>query len=469
MKKTPMEYFRALSAIPHVSGNEAEIADFVECLAGEKGYQVYRDEMHNLIVVKPASPGYEKEDSVILQGHLDMVGEKKEDSEHEFTTDPIKLVYDGDILRGDGTTLGADDGVAIAYILAILDDDTLVHPRLECVLTAQEETGLKGAQALDKSILKGTRMINLDAGPEGVFLTTCAGGCRSVILREIQMEPVVGEVWSLDISGLKGGHSGSCLQCERANALVLIGIVTDILREEGARLIHVEGGDKDNVIPSSASCRFTYPGDPVSKLDKIYSDIKTTWQESDPSIQLKWRRSKAEKMLDKDSSNAAIDLLLLLPHGVMSNSTVFVGLPESSANLAIAKVGEEGIKINISLRSSAELRKNLLLRRIQCLALMHGARVEVTGGYPGWSYEANSPLRDTCVKVYHKIYGVSPSIEGVHAGLECGVFKEAIPDIDIVALGPLYKEMHTPNEWLDIPSFERTYNFLTTLLGQLYK
>lgn len=467
MRKAPLHFFEEISAIPRVSGNEAEIADYVQAFAEQKGYEVRRDNMHNLIVVKPASTGYEAADSVILQGHLDMVGEAKPDVEHDFAKDPIRLVYDGDILRAGGTTLGADDGVAVAYMLAVLDDDTLRHPRLECVFTTQEETGMCGALALDTTSLESTRMVNLDAGPEGVFLVSCAGGCRAVISRSISTESIKGHVWQLDIDGLKGGHSGASIKDEHANALVLAGLAADALRSVGSRVIGIDGGGKDNVIPAQAQLTFAMEADPSGVLESLHAEIHKTWALSEPNVKLRWKKSMAERMLDEESSDAAIDLLLLLPHGIESMSTAIPGLVECSSNMASMNIGPKEINIRMLLRSAMELRKELLLRKAARVASRCGATVTTSNSYPGWAYEPESALCDKAAEVYTRLYGKTPSVEGIHAGLECGLFKAAMPQLDIIATGPLYKEMHTPNEWLDIPSFNRTYAFLITLLEEL--
>ena len=467
MSRTPMQFFEAISAIPRVSGNEKAVADFVEQLALAKGYEVRRDAMHNMVVVRPASPGCEHCDTFMMQGHLDMVAAAKEGVTHNFDTDPIELVRDGDLLRAKGTTLGADDGVAVAYMLAILEDDSVVAPRLECVFTVQEESGLIGVQHFDFTGLKATKMLNLDAGPEGVLLVTNAGGCRLKVKRDAAMEPVSGKVWNVSVSGLRGGNSTAAIQKEQANALILAGILSDALRAKGGRLVSLNGGEKENIMPTSVSMTVAFDGDIAAVLEPLAQEIVTAWDVADPEIVINWKEAEASEMMDEATSNAVIDLLLQLPQGILSWSAAFAGLIETTSNVGICKADSEGIEIAMSLRSASNFRKSVVQRKVSHLAEGCGACVEISGDYPGWSYQPVSPLRELCIEVFEAQYGRKPSVEGVHAGLECGVFKAAMPHLDIVATGPLYKEMHTANEWLDVPSFERTYQFILGLLKRL--
>lgn len=461
---TPLAYFRALSAIPRVSGQEAAAADYVESVARAAGCQVWRDAMDNLIVTKAASAGCENAPPFVLQGHLDMVGEAAPGVRHDFSRDPIELVEDGDTLRANGTTLGGDDGVAVALMLALLTDETAVHPPLECVFTVQEETGLYGAMALDTSRLRGRTLLNLDAGPEGIFVVTCAGGCRAALKRPIRREDTDWPMWSVEISGLAGGHSGSAIGNQGANALVLAGLLADRLRQEGARLAIIRGGEKDNVIPSAATVEVAWDRDPAGCLEPLLADIRANWQATDPNLTIACAPAGGREVLRQDDADALIDLLLTLPNGVVSYSTGMPGLVETSANLAVARTGAEQMELELSMRSASDLRKEQLIRRVERLADRFGAACTLSGKYPGWNYDPNSPLRETAVEAYRAVYGAEPRIEGIHAGLECGVFKGALPDLDILATGPNYGGMHTPDEWLDMPSLERTYRLILEIL-----
>lgn len=463
-QRTPLSYFRALSAIPRVSGHEAAAADYVESVARAAGCGVWRDAMDNLIVTKPASPGHEAAPAFLLQGHLDMVGEAAPGVCHDFTKDPIELVEDGDILRANGTTLGGDDGVAVALMLALLTDETAVHPPLECVFTVQEETGLYGALALDTSRLHGRTLLNLDAGPEGIFVVTCAGGCRAALKKPIHREPADGPFWTVSVSGLAGGHSGSAIGNQGANALVLLGLLADRLRREGARLAGLNGGEKDNVIPSAAAMELAWDRNPAAYLEPLLADIRANWQATDPDLAIACVPSQGREVLRQDDADDLIDLLLTLPNGVMSYSTGMPGLVETSANLAVARTGAEQMEVELSMRSASDLRKEQLIRRVERLAERFGAACTLSGKYPGWNYDPNSTLRETAVAAYRTVYGTEPRIEGIHAGLECGVFKGALPDLDILATGSLYGGMHTPGEWLDMPSLDRTYRLILEIL-----
>ncbi len=464
--KTIMDYFEDICAIPHVSGHEKEIADYVESFAAIEGLTCIRDSLHNLIVTKPATAGYENAPGVMLQGHLDMIAAKKSHVTTDMLTEPIKLIREGDILRADGTTLGADDGVAVAYMLAILADKTLNHPRLECVFTVQEEVGLIGASALDVSSLHSKYMINMDAGPEGVFLVSCAGGCRVKLSRKLDRETVSAAGYKIKISGLKGGSSGMDIGKERANANVIMATILDSLRDYGLQLVSIVGGGADNAIPSEASATFVLSEKP--DIESISKDIKHSWKSADPNIEIELSPATANEVqtkeaLTKDDSNAVIDLMLLLPHGISYLSADMPGLIQTSTNFAAVTTGDN-LEIKMSLRSSDNFRKAILKRKVELIARIFGATMEVTGEYSGWEYEKDSPLLDKAVGVFRALYGKEPSVEGLHAGLECGVIKNKMPHLNILAMGPEYRAMHTADEWLNIPSFYRFYEFLLKLL-----
>ena len=461
---TPLEYFRALSAIARVSGNEKAAAAYVQSVALSKGLSVQRDDMDNLIVRKPATAGYEDAPAFMLQAHLDMVGEVDEGVIHDFTKDPIRLVEQDGILRADGTTLGADDGIGVALILALLTDDSVVHPALECVFTVQEETGLYGALALDTSSLQARSMLNLDAGPEGVFVVSCAGGCRVDTRVPAQWENTHSPMWALEISGLSGGHSGAAISRQGANAIVIAALLADALRQQGARLGKVSFGERDNVIPASGVLEVAFQQDPAAVLEPLCKKIREVWLPTDPELTIHWKSVESCRVLTQESSDALVDLMLGLPHGVFSYSNTMPGLVETSANLAVAKSSETELEFHLSLRSSSDLRKEQLIRKVQCLAACYGAKCTLSGVYPGWAYNPESHLREIAIDAYRQVYGTEPKVEGIHAGLECGVLKGAIEDLDILATGPLYGGMHTTKEWLDISSIDRTYTFIQELL-----
>lgn len=460
---TPLDYFRELSKIPRVSGNEKAAADFVQRVSESAGCHVYRDAMHNLIVTKPGSPGCEDAPAFMLQGHLDMVAEADPGVNHDFAVDPICLVEEDGILRAKGTTLGADDGIAVAIMLRVLTDEHIVHPPLECVFTVQEETGLYGAMALDASRLKARRMLNLDAGPEGIFVASCAGGCRVSLERPLTWKETSQPMWQIEISGLEGGHSGGAISRQGGNALVICGILLDAIMQAGGCAGCVHGGDKDNVIPNRAEADFSFEGDPDAILESVKQKILETWLPTDANLQIKWHPSDANRVLSAEDGEALVSLLRLLPHGVFSRSPQMPDVPESSANLASVHTNED-LCIGLSLRSSSDFRKEMLIRQVEKLAKIFGASCRFSGVYPGWRYAPESKLRDVARQAFETVYGYTPQIQGIHAGLECGVLKRAIPDLDIIATGPKYGAMHTTSEWMDIASVTQIYEFVKELL-----
>jgi len=466
MRKPPMVYFKEISKIPRVSGNEKAVASYVETFAKDRNYQVYRDALHNIIVYKPATIGFETNETIMIQGHLDMVGAKEEGCNHDFDLDPIRLVTLEGRLHAEGTTLGADDGVAVAYMLAILDDPTLIHGPLECVFTVQEEIGLIGAQALDMKKLAAKKMINLDAGPESVFLTSCAGGCRISLEHDVQRESCEKQGVKVVVKGLEGGASGMQIQHERGNAICILGDMIKALAEDSIRLVHLCGGDKDNVIPDTAEMIFSVDSDILEKCQKVADRLQRVGCITDPKLSIEIEAVTVKEQLCLADSESILSCLYALPHGVMSYHSFFAGLPESSSNLAVVKIDEKA-SFKLSLRSSRDAVKEQLIEDISKIAQAAHFEMTVSGKYPGWAYEAQSELREIAIQTFNDYYHRAPVVDAIHAGLECGVFKAAIPELDILAMGPLYKEMHTPKEWLDIASFERTYCFITKLLENL--
>lgn len=467
MRRTPMDFFRAISAIPRISGNEAAAADYVEALAREKGYAVRRDAMHNLVVVRPASAGMEQAPTVMLQGHLDMVAAKKDGVEHDFDTQGIELVVNGDILTAAGTTLGADDGVAVSYMLAVLDDESIEAPRLECVFTVQEETGLVGVQALDMEGLEARRMINLDAGPEGSLLVTCAGGSRVNLRRPAAMVENTAPRWRVTVSGLRGGSGAAGMELQQANGLALLALACQELTAAGGRLAALTGGDREGFLPQSAQAVVAFDGDIAAVLAPLAARISKTWAMADPDVTLTWESAQEGPVFDRPTERAVLEALRLLPQGILGMSTVFPELVETSSTLGLCRAGEEGVEIGLSMRSASDLKKEMLQQQAALLAACYGYEVEVSANYPGWDYEPESPLREAAIEVFTQQYGHAPKVGGVHAGFECGVFKAAMPWLDIVAMGPTYQLMHTADEWLDLPSFSRSFTFLTALLRKL--
>lgn len=465
--KTLMEYFADIAAIPHPSGHEKAIADYLEAFAKAQGLDYFRDSWENVVIRKPASPGYEGAGAVMLQGHTDMVPAAAEGKAFDFTKEPIELVWDGDIVRANGTTLGGDDGVAVVMMLHLLADKNAAHPALECVFTSQEETGLYGANGLDTSQLAAKYMINLDCGPEGYFLVSCAGGMRVRLHTSIARESLQGTAYKLHIGGLKSGHSGSDIHKERAGALMLSGLLLDALRAEGGRLISLECDFKDNVIPSNATVLFAMQSDPTAIVESFEKNAQAAYSVADAGLVISLSKDSAPEMLTQKDSDRLIDLLLLLPSGVASLSAAMPGLVETSSNISSSYMQGDAIDISISLRSSSDARKAWLFRKVQRIGEMMGMEVKAEGVYPGWIYEKDSPLRDLAVEIYERQSEKKAVVTGVHGGLECGIFKGKMPELDIIAIGPDSGGHHTADEWMSVSSLERVYGFVRELLESM--
>ncbi len=465
-------FFEEITKIPHGSGNVKQISDHLKAFAQERGLFVVQDDLYNIIIKKPASPGYEDQEPVILQGHMDMVAVHKPDYDIDMKTQGLKVGVDGDLIYAEGTSLGGDDGIAVAMSMAILDDDSLAHPPIEVIITTEEEVGMDGARGIDLSCLEGHRLLNLDSEQEGTFLTGCAGGARVTCLLPLKSVTASGMEWKVKVCGLQGGHSGAEIDKERGNSNKLAGrllyALTEALPEVG--LVDVAGGLADNAIPRETELRFTAPEKDEAKvqeiLDGFREDVETELATKDPGFRLE---VSCEKISGKEAFEArtAASLLLALPNGVQAMSADVKGLVETSLNLGILKVNEAGeLHAEFSVRSSVESSRMELMSRLKALTELAGGRNLVTGEYPGWKFRVDSPLREKMIRVYEKQYGKKPAIEAIHAGLECGLLASKIADLDAVSIGPDMRDIHTTEERLSIPSTERVYNFVCNLLAE---
>ncbi|WRS27348.1 beta-Ala-His dipeptidase [Oscillospiraceae bacterium MB08-C2-2] len=470
-----MRFFEEISAIPRCSGNEKQISDYVVDFAKKQRLSFHQDSFFNVVVRKPASPGCENKPGVILQGHLDMVGEKAEGSSHDFESDPLTLVVEGDILRAKDTTLGADNGVAVAYMLAALEDQALVHPPLECVFTTQEEVGLVGATNLDGSQIAGRRLINLDCGPEGALFSTCAGGLRITLDAEVQWEQAKGTGFSVAVRGLKGGHSGVEIGKQRGNACKLLARVLACLRDSfDVRLVSLAGGDKDNVIPNNCTGVMQLVtgdmGQVEQEVRKLAAVIQKELAVLEPEVEIHVASvGKVQKSLSKADTARLLDLLLALPNGVRGMSTAIEGLVALSANLASVCTTDTGFAVRMSLRANADSQKAALYQEVEAIARGLGVTCTPSNGYPGWAHAEHSPLRELCQKVYGSLYNKEFSMEGTHGGLECGILGAKLPGVDMVAIGPDNMDFHSVKETLDLASFSRVWEFLATLMAEMCK
>lgn len=461
-------FFEDLSRIPRGSKNEAAIADALVNFALARELEYFRDDLNNVLIKKAPTKGYEEEQAVLLQGHTDMVCEKNADIVHDFLTDPIKLRLDGDILTAEGTTLGADNGVAVALMLALLDGAAEEHPALECLFTSSEEIGLIGAIGFDYSRIQARRMINLDSEGEGQVIVGCAGGCRSDIKIPVEFVPAAGEALKLTVSGLMGGHSGADITLGRANANKLMGrLLLGMRRNADYNLISISGGLMDNAIPRECEAVVTCADSELirARAEELAMEISSELVEEDSGFVLECQKIKTpEKMMNCASTRRVASAIGTVQNGVLRMSADIDGLAEMSCNLGVIRTDENGVEMIVSSRSSVEHQIDQSLDYLDAIAEFCDGTAEHYSRYPGWQYAKESPLRDKYVAVARRVLGVEPQVVAIHAGLECGVIKSHIPDMDIISIGPVANNIHTPDESLDLASFERLWRIVEEML-----
>ncbi len=458
-------FFETISSIPRGSGHTERISRYCDCFASDRGLEHFCDEIGNVVIFKKGSEGRENEEPLILQGHLDMVWEKDPDIEFDFMNRGLDLRTDGEYVFANGTTLGGDDGIAVAICLAVLDDDSLSHPPLEVVFTVDEETGMEGARGIDVSSLKGKRMINLDSEAEDVLWVSCAGGARVDISVEIKNEANTLKAYRLLITGLHGGHSGAEIHKNYANANVLLGrSLKEISEKADIYISSLSGGKAGNAITPLAECVICTDGDISRAVSDCEKKVREEFSESDPDIEFILTECTADSHFDKESSDRVISLLSLVPYGVIKMSGDIEGLVQTSLNPGILSSSENAVSIGWSVRSSVNSEKEELINRLRILADKHGASFDTYGGYPAWEYRADSPLRDTVAECYTLLTGRKPEITAIHAGLECGLFSDKIKGLDSVSIGPDMYDIHTPREKLSIPSVKRIYELLLKVM-----
>lgn len=483
------KYFGEISKIPRGSGNEGKISNYLVAFAKSHRLEYTQDDSKNVIMIKEASAGYENEPAVLLQGHMDMVCEKLEASTHDFLKDEIKLLVDGDFLHADGTTLGGDNGIAIAYILAVLSDGTLLHPRIEAVITTDEEVGMHGAHALDCTKLKAKYMVNLDSEEEGYLLVSCAGGLMTTCTLPVKRVKGYGKKVWIKIGGLKGGHSGADIIFNRGNASRILGRLLFDLRETNSfGVLTMRGGFKDNVIPREAEAEIIVTADKDMEeenkdankvLDEKYkalndkiTEIMAAYQKelsaSEPDLEYEAEeKGNAEyEPLHPYSFEKVLFMLINMPNGVQVMSSHIEGLVESSLNLGIFKVDKEEAEFTHAVRSSYGSYKYFLGNQLNYLISFLGGEYKVRADYPAWEYKKDSVLREHLRKIYKEMYGKEMKVEAIHAGLECGIIYSKIPGIDIVSIGPDLSRIHTIDEKLSISSAIRVYKFLERILTE---
>jgi dipeptidase D len=467
------KYFEELSQIPRGSGNEKEVSDYLISFAKEHNLECVQDSALNVVIKKKATTGYEKCQAVVLQGHMDMVCEKNIDTEHDFSKDPLKLRIIDDMIYATGTTLGADNGIAVAMGLAILSSSDYEHPAIELLVTTSEETGMYGAMALDPKNIEGRTLINIDSEEEGVLLVSCAGGVTAKTTIPATLEAIDGNLvpYIIKIRGLKGGHSGMEIDKERGNSNKLMGrILMSILSEIDFRLSSLNGGSKHNAIPRETDAVILVRPEDKALAEKKISEcgelFKTELRASDSDVRVEFEvlPTMPEEMLSKESTNNVVNYLYLVINGITSMSMDIKGLVESSLNLGVISTHNDSIEFISSIRSSVRSLKNELYNRLVVTAKLNGGSVASEGGYPEWSYNPDSKIRVIFEEIYEKMYGKKPHIDAIHAGLECGLFAEKFGELDAISFGPNLYDVHTPNEHMSIASVQRMWEYLLEVL-----
>lgn len=463
--KSVMYYFEELSKIPRASKSEKEISDHLVAFAKEKGFEVIQDSHLNVIIKKPATPGYENVPTLILQGHMDMVCEKNQDVQHDFAKEGIKLQVVGDLIKGTGTTLGADNGIAVAFALALLTSD-LPHPALEVLITSDEEMGMTGALNLDGSHLKGKLMLNLDTEEEGQIYVSCAGGARTDLELPVSWTKLEKEVKAIQIQvrGLQGGHSGADIHLQKGNSNKILGRVLNELRKsEKFNIVEIFGGAKDNAIPREADATLCFENLNLEKVKSVADKMTKIFQEeyrvSDPNVRIDIKECTASKFMTNESTEKVINTLVLHPNGINTWSMDIHGLVESSTNVGVIIQNEASVTFRSAVRGSIESRKLEIIEEIRALAIIVGAKCVDNSHYPAWQYNPESKLREAFCEIYEKEFGHKIELKAIHAGLECGVLSEKIPGVDIISFGPNIRGAHTPEENVSISSIQNVWKF----------
>jgi len=469
------KHFGNILTIPHCSGSERALGDYVLSTAKGLKLRAVRDKAGNVLVVKPATAGRNSSGGVILQGHLDMVCEKNSDIVHDFAKDPIEAEVQGEWVRAKGTTLGADNGIGVASCLAVMEDASLAHGPLEFLFTVDEETGLTGANKIQKGLLKGKNLINLDSEDEGTFTIGCAGGADSVVTLPVaRRKSASPNLHRLKVTGFRGGHSGLDINQGRGNAIKLL---ARMLREAGGsarfEIVSIEGGNKRNAIPREAwavvACAPAALRPLKAALKKSFDGIRVEYKAVESQARHVFERveGKAEFALTAESQGKLLDLLLALPHGVVAMHPEIKELVETSTNLAIVRTARARVEVVCSTRSSvasALAAERLVLAAVSELAK---ARIDLQNGYPGWMPDLESPLLKTLRELYHRTFGKKAAVVAVHAGLECGIIGEKFPGMKMISFGPTIRHPHSPEEGVHVGSVEKFWKFLTAVLAEL--
>ena len=464
-------HFEEISKIPRESYNEKAISDYLVEFGKKLNLETYQDKYYNVILRRKASEGYEDAPGIIIQGHMDMVCEKENDSNHDFKKDPIDLVVDGNRLKANKTTLGGDNGIAIAMGMAILEDESIKCGTIELLATTSEEIDLNGALSLEPNILKGKMLINIDSEDEGVITVGSAGGVEIDILLPIERETLSDvNLYTLSLEKLQGGHSGVEINQKRGNSnKILVEVLQNLKTLTDYSLVEVFGGSKDNAIPRSGKVILASSKDIKDIISKVADEVKAKYISFEPEMvfALEATTTKEVSVLSSKSLDSYIKTIEELPTGVNTWMKEYPEIVESSDNLAIVKTLDENINIIISLRSSDPEVLKELKEKISNILKENNALFEFSTGYPEWKFRAESKLRDKALEVYKKLYNKDMKVEVIHAGLECGAISQNYPDIDFISVGPNLRDVHTPSEYLEIDSTERVYNYVVELINSL--
>ena len=471
------KYFSEICKIPRGSGNEKQISDYLTREGKKLGLEVVQDEHYNVLIKKKATPGYENAPTVIIQGHMDMVCEKNKDTDHDFEKDPIKLRVEGNYLYATDTTLGADNGIAVAMGLALLASDNIVHPALEVIFTSDEEESMNGAMNLKGNLFKGSYIINLDSEEEGTITVSCAGGVTALVTIEKEFKDVNSKVaFNIDVKGLLGGHSGMEINKQRANSNILMGrILNHLLNHANINfdLVQISGGAKNNAIPREADAVILIDKKDEERLkeelNKILNIFKNEFKTSDPKIEILCEKSHKtyNEALKDYIRDKIIATIILMPSGIQTMSMDIENLVESSTNLGVINNNKDNFLFEFATRSSVKSLKDEINNKMSLLCKTLDVKLSLEDDYPEWEYAKDSKLEEICINTYEELTGQKPEISAIHAGLECGLLLDAIKGAQAVSIGPNLYDVHTPNEHLDIKSTNRTWNYLLAILKNI--
>ena len=464
-------YFEEICAIPHGSYNTKAISDYLVEFAKTNNLRYIQDDLNNVILFGDATEGFEDHAPVILQGHMDMVCEKDADCPIDMTTQGLDVAHDGEYVFAKGTTLGGDNGIAVAYAMALLTDKTIPHPALEVIITVDEETGMEGAAGIDLSMLKGRRMLNLDSEEEGIFTVSCAGGIRTVITLPVQRRAVYGPCVRLTVEGLRGGHSGVEIHKNLANANKVMGeFLSRVQQLMPLCITKLKGGAKDNAIPRSCQVTLVALGMYIERINDVAAQLQQEIREQYDEPYVIIRGDDVDALggnaLTTEDSAKVIALLNAAPNGVQAWSQDIEGLVQTSLNLGVATLSDN-LELTFAIRSSVNQEKLELVKRLEELARFYDAESASKGDYPAWEYKKDSALRDTMLRLYRDMYGKEPQVVAIHAGLECGLLSEKLPGLDCVSIGPEMHDIHTSRERLGIASTERMWKYIQEVLKNL--